>query len=295
LGYYAMNKKMAGSHRPILKKPCCRNPILLMPLSIWPPPSRKMDVIPRPPEMFHKTLQLDPGLPLANYYRARCLQNTGDHTGAISNFQRAIDLEPDNALYWFHLAHSVLKTQSIDQVLVCYQKALRLRPDWDRAHYNLAVAFRLKERLGEAVAHMQRALEINPMFEDAQAYTFRLAQHACDWPLMARAAAQLDALTVRQLQKDIKTAEIPMVSLRRQANPQRNAAVARSWSQHIARETAQLPNRPYFRHSRRTSNRIRIGYLSSDFKDHPVASSNSWNAGCTQQTGIRGVRLCRQL
>jgi hypothetical protein len=37
---------------------------------------------------------------------------------------------------------------------------------------------------------------------------------------MARAAAQLDALTVRQLQQDIKTAEVPMVSLRRQANPQ---------------------------------------------------------------------------
>jgi hypothetical protein len=41
--------------------------------------------------------------------------------------------------------------------------------------------------------------------------------------------------------RDMKTAEVPMASLRRQANPQRNASVARSWSQHIARETAQLP------------------------------------------------------
>jgi protein O-GlcNAc transferase len=192
-------------------------------------------------EMYLKTLQLDPNLPLAHYYRARCLQSTGDHTGAIVDFQRAIALEPDNALYWFHLAGSVLKTKSIDHVLACYQKALNLKPNWDRAHYNLAVALRLKGRLEDAIAHMQRALELNPAFEDAQAYIFRLAQHACDWPLMARAAAQLDALTDRQLQQDMKTAEVPMASLRRQANPRRNASIARSWSRHIARKTARLP------------------------------------------------------
>jgi tetratricopeptide (TPR) repeat protein len=191
-------------------------------------------------EMYLKTLQLDPNLPLAHYYRARCLQSTGDHTGAIVDFQRAIALEPDNALYWFHLAGSVLKTKSIDHVLACYQKALNLKPNWDRAHYNLAVALRLKGRLEDAIAHMQRALELNPAFEDAQAYIFRLAQHACDWPLTARAAAQLDALTDRQLQQDMKTAEVPMASLRRQANPRRNASIARSWSQHIARRNSPV-------------------------------------------------------
>jgi protein O-GlcNAc transferase len=222
-------------------------------------------------EMYLKTLQLDPNLPLAHYYRARCLQSTGDHTGAIVDFQRAIALEPDNALYWFHLAGSVLKTKSIDHVLACYQKALNLKPNWDRAHYNLAVALRLKGRLEDAIAHMQRALELNPAFEDAQAYIFRLAQHACDWPLTARAAAQLDALTDRQLQQDMKTAEVPMASLRRQANPRRNASIARSWSRHIARKTARLTDRPIFKFSRRSTDRLRIGYLSSDFKDHAVA------------------------
>jgi len=222
-------------------------------------------------EMYLYVSHLNPTLVRAHHNRALCLQRAGKHTQAISAFQRAIALEPDNAIHWFHLAESFFKIQSIDDALASLLQAGKLKPDWDRALYNLAIVLRSKERLADAILHIQRVLELSPQFDDAQVYLFRLAQHACDWPLAAKVAARIDTLTAQQLEKGIKTAEIPMVSLRRHADPMRNLPVARSWSRHIAQETVHLPDRPIFRHSRNLTSRLRVGYLSSDFKDHAVA------------------------
>jgi protein O-GlcNAc transferase len=222
-------------------------------------------------ELYLQTVTLDPNLVLAHHNRALCLQETGNHCEAVGAFKQAISLEPDNALFWFQMAPSILETQSVDAALACYQKAVALKPDWDKAHFNLAIALRLKERFPEAIAHMQQALELNPQFDDARAYLFRLAQHACDWPLMATTAAQLDTLTDRQLAQGKQTTEIPMISIRRRAAPQLNMAVASSWSRSMARRAFRQPNRPVFMHGRQACQRLRIGYLSSDFKDHAVA------------------------
>jgi predicted O-linked N-acetylglucosamine transferase (SPINDLY family) len=47
--------------------------------------------------------------------------------------------------------------------------------------------------------------------------------------------------------------------------------VAQSWSRHIARQAASFAPRPTFIHPRQAAQRIRVGYLSNDFKDHAVA------------------------
>jgi protein O-GlcNAc transferase len=222
-------------------------------------------------QTFERSIQLEPGKSLAHFYLAICYQKTGSHSKAVASFHKAIDLDPDNALFWFHLADSVRKTQSVDRAIECYRKSISLKPEWDIAHYNLAIALRLKERLPEAIEHMHQALQLNPDFDEARAYLFRLAQHACDWQLLAAAADSLEILTQRQLEQGVRTSETPMISLRRQAAPQRNLAIASSWSRHIAQESARLPDRPCFKHFRQATRRLRIGYLSSDFKDHAVA------------------------
>lgn len=222
-------------------------------------------------KMYHYVIELKPDTVPAHYYQALCLQEIGNHTDAIDAFKAALSLDHGHALCWFHLAASIIKTQSIDQVLICYQNAVTLRPQWDKAHYNLAIAMRLKERLPEAIAHMQQAININPHFYDAIVYLYRLAQHACDWTLMETLGPRLDHLTARQLAEGIKTAEIPLINLRRQAHPQTNLAVARSWSQHIASESSKCPDIRKVNQTNIATTPLRIGYLSNDFKDHAVA------------------------
>ena len=224
-------------------------------------------------EAYQATLKRDPGSHEAHYHLARCYQETGNHPAALESFKNAIQLDPENAMMWFRMAESVRKCKTIDEALQCYQTAVRIKPDWDVAHYNLGVALRIKGRFRPAIRHIQKAIELNPDFADAHGHLFRLAQHVCDWSLMEQAETKLDAITTDQLARSEKTAELPMVSIRRRSDPASNLEIARSWSRFIARESASLSPRPVFHHRNRyfENDRIRIGYLSGDFKDHAVA------------------------
>jgi predicted O-linked N-acetylglucosamine transferase (SPINDLY family) len=62
-----------------------------------------------------------------------------------------------------------------------------------------------------------------------------------------------------------------MTNIRRKADVRWNMKVAQNWSGLIARHAAAIAPQPLFNHFRQAAHRIRIGYLSSDFRDHAVA------------------------
>lgn len=220
---------------------------------------------------YKKVVQLDPKATEAFYYQGICCLKVGQVFQAIRSLQKAVRLVPDNPLYWFHLAEANLMIKSMKDVVACYQKAIALKPDWDSAHYNLAVALRMENRMDNAIDHLKQAIEINPNFSGAHAFLFRMAQHTCDWRLASEADKCLNRLTEEELSKDLKCAESPMTSIRRKADVQLNMRVAQSWSRQIARQAATLAPQPTIEYPRQSVQRIRIGYLSNDFKDHAVA------------------------
>jgi protein O-GlcNAc transferase len=221
---------------------------------------------------YEKTLQLVPKSAKAYFYQGWCYQNTAAVQPAIRSYRHAVSLQPDNALAWFRLAEVLFKTGSIDEVLFCFRKAVELKPDWPEAHHNLSIMLRKKGLMEEAIRHTLRAIDLAPEFPEAREQLFRLAQRSCDWQLMHDAAARLDHQTDSELEKGEKTTESPMVSIRRHPEPALNLRIARNWSRHVAREVSAIPNRPVFRHSRAIDPaRLRIGYLSGDFRDHAVA------------------------
>ncbi len=201
-----------------------------------------------------------------------CLEKLGRLSEAVAWYRRAVALQPDYALGWFNLAGALRTCGSMREVAACYGKAVELKPDWANAHFNLAVALRKLENLEQAIDHCRQAIRINPDMRQAHAYLLQLAQHACDWRLIAETASRMDRMTHEALLREEKTAESPMLSIRRHANPASNFMVARSWSRQIKKDLADSKDPPLFRHhGLPVSGRLRIGYLSADFKDHAVA------------------------
>ncbi len=220
---------------------------------------------------YRKVVAQDPTLADAFFYMGTCHLKMGQLPSAIDALRRAAQLDPHNPQYWFHLAEAHFMIQSNKDAVACYRKALALKPDWDSSHYNLAVVLRMEQHLGDAIAHLKQAVEINPAFSQAHAFLFRLAQHTCDWPLAAEMDRHLDELTPAELARGLKCAESPMTSIRRSADVRLNLQVAASWSRHIARQVAASKSSVSFTPIMNTRQRIRIGYLSNDFKDHAVA------------------------
>lgn len=220
---------------------------------------------------YQKVVQLDATLSEAFHYQGICYLKIGQIPLAMNSLQQAVQLAPGNPLYWFNLAEANLIAKSMESAINCYRKAIALKPDWDSAHYNLAVALRMEERFDEAIYHLQQTLKTSPDFSAAHAFLFRMAQHTCDWPLASASDKALTRLTAKELSKGLKCAESPITSIRRNADVRWNLKVAQSWSNQIARHAASIAPQPAFSHSRQATQRIRIGYLSNDFRDHAVA------------------------
>jgi predicted O-linked N-acetylglucosamine transferase (SPINDLY family) len=177
----------------------------------------------------------------------------------------------ESAEHWFHAANAHLKQMDIRSAIAAYGKAIAQKPDWDAAHYNLAVALQLAKETSSAIVHALRAIQINPDYANAYPLLFRLAQHVCDWPLADRTSRHLDAITQSQLAHGIRTTEPPMTNIRRCPDIRINSEVARSWSRQIAQSIRQQALLPAPETGPTAVQRLRVGYLSADFKDHAVA------------------------
>ena len=224
-------------------------------------------------EAYEQALRCDPGRAKPYLNMALCFRRLGNAFRAIESLQKAVAVDPGYGLAWYNLASVHREHGDTDSAIACYQKVVALEPENDAAWYNLAVSLRKKERIADAMAACGRALKITPHFAEARAYLFQLSQHACDWDLADRLRPDLDRQTADQLSQNRKPAESPMLSLRRDADPEKNARIATAWSHWISLEIEdkKLFQCPDTGPAGKENRRMRIGYLSADVKDHAVA------------------------
>lgn len=224
-------------------------------------------------EPFRRCMQTRPDWPPAWLNLGKCYYDLGRYQDAGHCYERAIAIDPDYAQAWYNLAATRLNQGDHDAMITCYRKVVDLQPNHDAAHLNLAVALRRKERIDEALVYCKRSLAITPQFLEARAFLFQLAQHACDWQLADKVGPFLDKDTRHCLGKGLKPGESPMLSLRRHGDPSRHLEIAKAWSHRISCETKSKYPGLHFDVSpkRYTGERLRIGYISNDFKDHAVA------------------------
>jgi predicted O-linked N-acetylglucosamine transferase (SPINDLY family) len=201
---------------------------------------------------------------------AICLMEEKDAASAADHFRRGLLLRPNHAESWYGLGHADIALRRFAEGADCFRKVIELQPHNSAAHYNLSVTLERLNHIDEAIHHCRTALELTPKFGEARSFHFELAQYACDWVLAEDLSVALDNLTSAQIQGGGKPSESAMVSLRRHADPKQNLAVAQAHSRFIV---SQIEHREPFAYPREgtAGDRLRIGFISADFKDHAVA------------------------
>jgi predicted O-linked N-acetylglucosamine transferase (SPINDLY family) len=213
-------------------------------------------------ECYRQAIQLKPEVAEVHNNLGNLLKETGELDEAVASFERALALAPDYAPVHNGLGNVLLAQYRRDEAVASYRRALALQPDFAIAHYNLAVALIVQDRLSEAIASLRRAMELEPGNVEALATWFELIQRICDWSGYRKNEASVRNALVRQ--PAISTA---FVMLWLSSTPQERFKCARRVAAKIAvSKSTMLPHpRP------RPSERIRLGYLSADFRRHPVA------------------------
>jgi predicted O-linked N-acetylglucosamine transferase (SPINDLY family) len=211
---------------------------------------------------FDRALALRPDFAQSHNNRGNALKDLGRAEEALASYERALHLSPNSAEAYNNRGNALKDLGRLDEALASYERALVLRPDYTEAHYNRGNVLKDLGRLDEALASYDRALALNSDFPDLLGSWLHSKMHCCDWSNLG--AAYTDEGLANNLDKHAFTPFFLLAlpsTLAQQQYCARNG-IRHRFSTHSA---------PLWRGERYAHERVRIGYFSSDFCDHPVA------------------------
>ena len=181
---------------------------------------------------------------------------------AKASYDHALALAPRYPQAFYNRG-IVLEQQGLeDQALDDWRKAVALKPDYAEAYSSLGGFLESKGRAEEALASFELASRANPSLDYLQGAICHIRQQLWNWSEFASASDRI-CKAVAAGQRAAHPFQMLSISHSNALN-RKAAAIC------VASEFGEIPDPPAFPHATR-GDRIRIGYFSSDLRNHPVA------------------------
>jgi len=201
------------------------------------------------------------------------LQAQGRLLDSVKAFGRAVHLQPEMALAHNNLGAALQSLGNLDRAEACFRRALALKPGLSEAWYNLARILDTRGHLDDAAKAYQKAIRLEPA--DAvriRCYLEHLRLKQADWSDYA--ARQEDLFRDVQLHlKQPHAASLPPLSFNVFNTPAPlRAAVAAHQAHAIVQRTEARKSACAFKYPEASDGKLRIGYVSPDFRQHAVGT-----------------------
>ena len=167
----------------------------------------------------------------AHYNLGNTLKELGQLDAAVKCYEQALAINPDYADAHNNLGNALQELGQLDAAVKCFEQALALKPGYAGAHNNLGNALQELGQLDAAVSCYKQALVIKPDYAEAHSNRLFLFNYSSNY--------DSDFL----LKEAIKFGEI----------------FRKKVTTHFSRFNCS--NKP---------NKLKIGLVSGDFKEHPV-------------------------
>jgi predicted O-linked N-acetylglucosamine transferase (SPINDLY family) len=204
------------------------------------------------------------------YNKGNLLRDQGKTDEAIACYQKALKLNPNYAEAYNNMGNMLRDQGRIREAMESYTKAIQIAPKYVQAYNNMGIALEDQSRVEDAILCYREALKIAPDYEQAYSNLVPQLQQICDWREYKEFTRKLDELTDAALRSGKRAIEDPFTNLTRHEDPARNLAVAKSWVRDIVKPLAGL-NMNFSFEQRKSKTKITLGYISKDFRNHPVA------------------------
>jgi protein O-GlcNAc transferase len=249
---------------------------------------------------WRRAIELQPGDPTFHQMLGDALRENGQFDEAIRAYRAAVAVRPHYAAAHHNLGLALKETGKWDEAVAAYHRAIACDPNFAEPHNNLGVLLTEIGRLDEAIAACRRAIELRPHFaaahgnlgnalkskgqldEAIDAYRQAIALSADpaggynNLGVALQERGQLDeAMSAYQqalaLRPDVAHFGSNLVFCMLHSAAHDAVATAEEHRRWSRRHAESLPRSVQpFSNQRRTAVRLRIGYVSPDFRDHPV-------------------------
>jgi protein O-GlcNAc transferase len=256
-----------------------------------------------------RAMAIDPNYAEAHLNLGNVLHTQGRLAEATDCYRAVLRLAPENVDAHNNLGLALKGLGRLDEAIDCYTTAVRIRPDYAGAYVNLGNALNALARIDEAIAACQQAVRLVPNYATAHANlgNFYHSQGKLDLaaaafeealrltgsatirytlatmvPVVYQSAAEIEGCRQRLVQNLAKLVEegVQLDPIREklpthfflayQGRNDRPVMETIAWL--CAGSTRDLTQKPAG--GPRAGGRIRVGFISSFFKDHTIGQLN---------------------
>jgi len=211
---------------------------------------------------YDNAITLNPDHVDAYCNRGSALQKLKRQHEALDSYDRAIALNPDYADAYCSRGTALQELQRLDEALASYDTAITLNPDHVDAYYNSGVALQELKRFDEALASYEQVIALKPDMDFVLGYALSIKMQLCIWDDLPN---HLNELTYKISNNEKVAVPFTVLALIDDPEIQRKTAEIFVYEKYPVSDVLPKIQR-YPQHAK-----LRIGYFSADFRNHPVA------------------------
>ncbi|XP_072971752.1 probable UDP-N-acetylglucosamine--peptide N-acetylglucosaminyltransferase SEC [Typha angustifolia] len=226
---------------------------------------------------YKATLNVTNGLSAPFSNLAIIYKQQGKYADAITCYNEVLRIDPMAADGLVNRGNTFKEIGRVSDAIQDYLRAVTIRPTMAEAHANLASAYKDTGHVEAAIKSYKQALLLRSDFPEATCNLLHTLQCVCDWDDRDKKFAEVEGIIRRQIKMSVLPSVQPFHAIAYPIDPILALEISQKYAAHCSLVASRF-KLPAFTHpaplpvkAESKNGRLRVGYVSSDFGNHPLS------------------------
>ncbi|KAL5566813.1 hypothetical protein UlMin_029977 [Ulmus minor] len=226
---------------------------------------------------YKATLSVTTGLSAPFSNLAIIYKQQGSYADAISCYNEVLRIDPLAADGLVNRGNTYKEIGRVTEAIQDYMHAIAIRSTHAEAHANLASAYKDSGHVEPAVKCYRQALLLRPDFPEATCNLLHTLQCMCCWEDRDQMFTEVEGIIRRQINMSLLPSVQPFHAIAYPIDPMLALDISRKYAAHCSMIASRFALPPFVHPApvpvkQNVGNeRLRVGYVSSDFGNHPLS------------------------
>ncbi|KAK7269108.1 hypothetical protein RIF29_21824 [Crotalaria pallida] len=226
---------------------------------------------------YKATLSVTTGLSAPYNNLAIIYKQQGNYADAITCYNEVLRIDPLAADGLVNRGNTYKEIGRVSEAIQDYIRAITVRPTMAEAHANLASAYKDSGHVEAAVKSYRQALILRPDFPEATCNLLHTLQCVCSWEDRDKMFKEVEGIIRRQINMSVLPSVQPFHAIAYPLDPMLALEISRKYAAHCSLIASRFALPPFSHPTpipiKRDGGcqRLRVGYVSSDFGNHPLS------------------------